>query len=100
MVTHHAALVFSRCLYAVVEVEGLFHSVIATILFLPKEVSTHGEKIPSAFRRERDPLAGLDLSVTTSQVTEVAFGRATHSLCGNAYSALGGCPVLLFLLLA
>lgn len=83
-----------------VEAEGLFHSVIATILSLPKEVSSHAEKIPSANRRERGPLAGLNLSVTTSQVIEVTFRRVTHSSCGNGYCALGGLPSLLFLLLA
>lgn len=95
MVPHCAALVFSRCPYAVVEAEGLFHSVIATILSLPKEVSTHAGEMTSAFRRERDPLAGLDLSVTTSQAIEVTLGRVTRSSCGSVYSVLCSLPFLL-----
>lgn len=85
MVTHHAAPAFIRSPCAVVEAEGLFHSVIATVLSLPTEVSSHAQKIPSVNRKERGPLAGLDLSVPTLQVIEVTFGRVTHSLRGNGY---------------
>lgn len=58
MVTHHAASAFIRSPCAVVEAEGLFHSVIATILSLPTEVSSHAQKIPSVNRKEGVPWQG------------------------------------------